>query len=232
MPYRYETHLHTAPVSKCARATVRECLEFYRALDYAGVFITNHFIDGNMRLAPDMSYEERILAHFSDYEDGVKIGRELGIKVLCGTEMSYDGTDFLVYGLDPEWYLAHPEIESMKKSEELPFLIEQGALVIQAHPYREASYIDHIRLFPRAVQGVEVINACRSDFENEMARHYADQYGLLHFAGTDNHRGIARSLLAGMESDTPITDERDFVECVKRGEMRTFLMENPLMPEV
>ena len=42
--YRYETHLHTAPVSKCAHASVRENLEFYKSLGYAGVFITNHFI--------------------------------------------------------------------------------------------------------------------------------------------------------------------------------------------
>ena len=231
MLYRYETHLHTLPVSKCAKVSVREALEFYKSLDYAGVFITNHFIDGNMRLDPEMSYEERIRAHFSDYEDGVKIGQELGIKVFCGTEMSYGGTDFLVYGLDSEWYLAHPEIESMKKSEELPFLMENGALVIQAHPYREASYIDHIRLFPRSVHGVEVINACQKDFVNSMARYYADQYGLLHFAGSDNHVGAARKRLAGMESDTPIADERDFVELVKRGEMRTFSMPNPLVPE-
>ena len=40
--------------------------------------------------------------------------------------MSYKGTDFLVYGLDKDWYLAHPEIMDMKKSEELTFLRENG----------------------------------------------------------------------------------------------------------
>ena len=30
--YKYETHLHTAPVSRCARAGVRETLEFYKEL--------------------------------------------------------------------------------------------------------------------------------------------------------------------------------------------------------
>ena len=42
--------------------------------------------------------------------------------------MSYKGTDFLVYGLDKEWYLKHPEIQDMKKSEELPFLTANGRL--------------------------------------------------------------------------------------------------------
>lgn len=230
MPYRYETHLHTSPVSKCARATVRESLEFYRRLDYAGVFITNHFIDGNMLQSADMSYEARIRAHFSDYEDALRIGETLGIRVFCGTEMSYRGTDFLVYGLDPAWYLAHPEITDMKKSEELPYLAAHGALVIQAHPFREASYIDHIRLFPRAVEGVEVINAsCRDPIVNEMAKLYADRYGLTHFAGSDNHSGPAVKQLAGMETDSPILDERDFIERIRGGGMRCFSMGNPLL---
>ena len=41
--YKYETHLHTSPVSVCARVEVRETLEFYKSLGYDGVFITNHF---------------------------------------------------------------------------------------------------------------------------------------------------------------------------------------------
>ena len=39
--YRYETHLHTAPVSRCAKSTVRQALECYKSLGYDGIFITN-----------------------------------------------------------------------------------------------------------------------------------------------------------------------------------------------
>ena len=48
--YKYETHLHTFPVSNCASAEVRENLEFYKSLSYDGVFITNHFLDGNINI--------------------------------------------------------------------------------------------------------------------------------------------------------------------------------------
>ena len=176
--YKYETHLHTSPVSKCASGTVRECLEFYKKLNYDGVFITNHFLDGNINVDRQLSYEEKINFYFSDYEDGFEIGKELGIKVFPGVEISYKGTDFLIYGLSKEWYLAHPEIMEMKKSVELNYLAENGALVIHAHPYRESSYIDHIRLFPRLVHGVEV-NASRTKEENEIAKLYAKHYNLL-----------------------------------------------------
>lgn len=225
MEYRYETHLHTLPVSKCARVGVRENLEFYKRLGYDGVFITNHFIDGNIDVDPSLPYEDRIKFFFSDVEEGIRIGEEIGLRVFSGLEMSYAGTDFLVYGLDKQWFLEHPQIENMKKSEELVFLIENGALVIQAHPFREASYIDHIRLFPRAVHGVEVINAGRTDFENEMARQYAENYHLLPFAGSDNHRGGKTQKLAGMQSETPLRDEWDFVARVKNGEMQIFTLD-------
>ena len=225
MEYRYETHLHTLPVSKCAKVGVRETLEFYKRMGYDGVFITNHFIDGNIDVDPSLPYEERIEFFFSDVEEGRRIGEEIGIRVFNGLEMSYKGTDFLVYGLEKQWFLEHPEIEHMKKSEELPFLMENGALVIQAHPFREASYIDHIRLFPRVVHGVEVVNACRTDFENEMARQYAVNYQLLPFAGSDNHRGEVIKRLAGMQSQSPLRDEQDFIARVKNGEMEIFTLD-------
>ena len=216
--YIYETHLHTLPVSKCARESVRENLEFYKKQGYTGVFITNHFIDGNINIDRSASYEERINFYFTDYEEGVRIGKEIGIEVFCGIEMSYKGTDFLVYGLDKEWFLAHPEIEDMKKTDELAFLRDAGALVIQAHPLREAAYIDHIRLFPRHVHGVEIYNACRTEFENKMAELYAENYGLLAFSGSDNHLGDKQKFLGGMGFDTPIKDEADFICRILAGE--------------
>ena len=224
--YKYETHLHTFPVSKCGKADVMDSLDYYKELGYDGVFVTNHFIDGNINDNAGTSYAEKIDFYFSDYEDGVKYGAKIGLKVFCGVEMSYKGTDFLIYGLDKEWYLANPQIMDMKKSDELSFLMGSGALVIQAHPYREASYIDHIRLFPRCVHGVEVLNACRTENENKMAQIYAKNYGLIEFAGTDNHVGSKKKELGGMCSERPILNESDFVNAVKNGEMKIFYTDN------
>ena len=223
--YRYETHMHTYPVSKCARQSVRETLEFYHSLGYDGVFLTNHFLDGNINVDKTLPYEEKVNFYFSDYEEALSICQEIGIRVFLGVEISYRGTDFLIYGLNKEWFLAHPEIMDMKKSEELPFLASHGALVIQAHPYREDKHIDHIRLFPHCIHGVETINACRPDFENKMADIFADSYGFPETAGTDNHISSRLSRLSGMESETPLIDEKDFIERVKNGEMKLFTIE-------
>ena len=58
--YKYETHLHTYPVSRCAHADVFSSMEFYKKIGYDGVFITNHFLDGNINVDSTISYKERV----------------------------------------------------------------------------------------------------------------------------------------------------------------------------
>ena len=234
--YKYETHCHTSPVSKCGKASVKDTVFFYKQYGYDGIFITNHFLDGNINPeASVLPYRDQIDYYFSDYEEAVKIGSDAGIKVFPGVELSYKGTDFLIYGLDKEWYKDHPEILEMQKTEELPYLMEAGAFVIQAHPYREAHYIDHIRLFPKSVHGVEVINSNQAWESNEMADMYAVQYGFLKTAGSDNHWGSNaferlkekgfRPEIAGMCSDTEINSVEDYISSVRSGSMKIFLMD-------
>lgn len=233
MIYKYETHCHTSPVSKCANATVEDTVCFYKRLGYDGIFITNHFLDGNIN--PDARkrpYSEQIDFYYADFEEGVKVGTQVGIKVFPGVELSYKGTDFLIYGLEKEWYREHPEILEMEKREELDFLMEAGAFVVQAHPYREAHYIDHIRLFPRSVHGVEIVNSCQAPTANEMAAVYAKQYSLLETYGSDNHWGSQvfvklrekgyLPVIAGMSSETEICSVEDFIRQVKNRQMRPF----------
>ncbi len=220
--YKYETHLHTLPVSKCAKYGVRENLEFYKSQGYDGVFITNHFIQGNMLKPEGASYEELIRLYFSDYENALSMSEEIGIRVFLAVEISYGGTDFLIFGLDKEWFLAHPEILQIKFSDELRLMQADGAFISQAHPFREAAYIDHIRLFPRCIEAVEVINGCRTDFENDMANHYADAYGLLKTAGTDNHQAGNQKKLAGIATERPIESVADFIELIREGKTTIF----------
>lgn len=221
--YKYETHFHTYPVSACAKYDVRLNLEFYKSIGYDGVFITNHFLNGNINIDSDMDFSKKIDFYLSDYYAAKSLENEIGIKVFFGIEYSYKGTDFLIYGLTPEWYINHPEFLEMPTKQALALAMGDGALVIHAHPFREAGYIDHIRLFPRSVHGVEIINACRTDFENDMAKDYADNYKLLYFAGSDNHIASNQKLLSGVSFETPLVDELDFVKRVKNNQMGIFV---------
>ena len=226
MAYKYDTHVHTSPVSRCARATVRETVEFYKNKGFEGIFITNHFLDGNINIDRDVPYDQKIEFYFSDYEEALKIGEEVGLRIFLGVELSYKGTDFLIYGLDKQWYLKHPEIMDMDKTTELTYLMEQGALVIQAHPFREAHYIDHIRLYPHCVHGIETINAERTDQCNDLGNYFAESYGFHKTAGSDNHIAGAAKRLAGMISSEPLKDEADFIRHVLADDMELFLENN------
>ena len=220
--YKYETHLHTCPVSKCAVESVRESLEYYKSLKYDGVFITNHFIDDHINASDELALKEQLDFYFSDYEKALIVGKELGLKVFLGIETSYRGVDFLIYGLNKSWYYAHPEIMDMKKKDQLTYFMKHGALVIHAHPFRLDAHNDYIRLMPNQVHGVEILNACRTDDVNKMAELYAKHYGLIEFAGSDNHIASKLKRLAGMCSARKIVDETDFVNAVKNGEMEIF----------
>ena len=226
--YRYETHLHTAPVSKCGSYSVRDNMEFYRDIGYDGIFLTNHFLDANIGGDRTRPYEEQIEFYFSDIEEGERIADEVGIKFFWGVETSYLGTDFLVYGLSKEWYLTHPEIMSVSRKEMLDMMADDGALIVHAHPFRAASYIDHIRLFPQHVHAVEIDNCGNRDFQNEMALHYAECYNLHKSAGSDNHNSRFAERLAGVEFETPIESIDDFITRMKNGEAKTFTIDNEI----
>ena len=219
--YRYEMHLHTSPVSKCAKATVSETLEFYSAQGYDGVFITNHFINPKND-AQGRTYEELIEFFFSDYEEALSLSTEMGIKVFSGAEISFAGNHFLVYGLDKEWYLAHPDIFEMSFSDMLRFMRTEGAFVTHAHPFDERGFIDHIKLLPRCIDDVEIINGHKTDFQNSMANIYADAYELIKMAGSDNHGAGRGKRLAGVECEEPIVSIPDFITKAKAGVLIPF----------
>ena len=224
--YRYETHLHSAPASKCGRYSVRENMEFYKSIGYDGIFLTNHFINANIGCDRTLPYEEQVEFFFRDVEEGEKIADEVGIKFFWGIETSWHGTDFLVYGLSKEWYLAHPEIVEVSAKEMITIMADAGALIVHAHPYREASYIDHIRLFPNHVHAVEIDNCGNTPLQNEMAVIYADRYKIHASAGSDNHLADHAPRLAGVEFDTPLHSIEDFITRMKNGEGRTFSIIN------
>lgn len=223
--FRYETHLHTYPVSRCGKASPEETVDFYSSRNYDGIFITNHFIDGNINIDKDAPYDEKIKFYFSDYERACKRGEEIGFKVFSGVEVAYEGTHFLVYGLDKEWYLAHPEITEMRKSEELTLMREAGAFIVHAHPFRTERWIDHICLFPEHVEGVEIINAGRTDFQNHMAEVYATEYELLPFAGSDNHRAGNCERLAGVDLQYSVNSVEEFIAAIRSRSYTVFCEE-------
>ena len=214
--YIYETHCHTAESSACASASGDKQARFYKERGFTGIIVTDHFLNGNTRAEPDMTWEQKVDVLCAGYEAAKKTGDLIGLDVMFGWEYGYRGADFLTYGLDKNWLLKHPETVELHPNDYFDLIHAEGGFISHAHPFREDWYIDMIRLMPRKCDAVEIINSCRKPFENEMAKLYADSYGLPYTAGSDNHHA-AQSRLSGIAVNGRITDIGNFIRVLKSG---------------
>lgn len=197
--YMYEMHCHTSECSKCAAASAAEQVDFYKSLGFSGLVISDHFLNGNTVIDRSLSWNEKIELFTIGYQNAKKRGAEVGLDVFFAWENSYKGTDFLTYGLDKQWLLSHPDCDKISVSEYCDIVHKSGGFVVQAHPFREARYIEMIRLLPRKVDAVETVNAKRTDFENRMADNYAENYSLTKFCGSDNHNPALQERVAALQ---------------------------------
>ena len=217
MPYLYETHMHTCQASKCGRSTGREHVRKYRDLGFAGIIITDHFFGGNCAVDRSLPWEEKIKQFCSGYEDALNEGLKIGFPVFFGWEQGYGDDEYLVYGLDREWLLGHPEIEHCSRRRQLELAHEGGGCVIQAHPFRARAYIQHIRLGLRFADGAEVANAGNLPVSDVCAYRYAQAYGLMMTAGSDNHdssRIVRAEQLYGVSLEKPLQSIGDYVRLI------------------
>ncbi len=224
--YKYETHCHTARTSLCGRMSAEDIVELYIANGYTGVFITDHFLNGNTtvhKTMPNAPYAEKIEEFCKGYEE-VKLAAKDRLQVFFGLEFSYKGTDVLCYGWNKEQLKNMPEIMNLTMRQFCDYCRENGALAVQAHPFREDFYIDHIRLFPNA-EGVEVFNAGRNRLCNDLGNYYALQYGKIRTGGSDLHVTF-QPVLSGMEFSEKIRSEQHFISLLRKGEGNIFSQPN------
>ncbi len=227
--YKYETHLHTCEASACGISHGAEYISVYKKLGYDGIFVTDHFFGGNTCVSFELDWKTRIEQYCSGYEAALKEAEKQNkadggsFKVFFGIEQTFDGDDYLIYGLDKNWLLNHPEVEHMNHEQLFNAVNEENGLMIQAHPFRLRGYIKAIHLHPRDVHGIEVYNAGNTPDQNELAKAYAQAYNFPVTSGSDIHN-IAFALeektddkmkLGGMEFDSPLQNINDYIERIK-----------------
>ena len=188
MSYLYETHLHTCQASACALSRGRDYIPAYKAFGYTGIIVTDHFFNGNSCLSRNLSWKDWVDRFCRGYEEAREAGEQQGLDVFFGWEETFDGDDYLVYGLDKEWLLQHPEAAHWTRREQYETVRFYGGCVVQAHPFRQHYYIDTIHLSTACVDAVEVANASNEEQSYDaLAMKYAQTLGLPVTAGTDIH---------------------------------------------
>ena len=195
-PFLYETHMHTAPISACAKYPAWQMAKAYKEAGYTGIIITDHNWGGNCSLKRSKPFTEWVTEFVTGYEQAKEYGDNVGLQVFFGYEAGYQGTEFLIYGVDGNWLKKNPEIQTATVKEQYEMIHDAGGMVIHAHPFREEPYIPEIRLFPEYVDGVEGINATHSNHLSkshnvkefdDRAVQYANEHQLPITAGSDMH---------------------------------------------
>lgn len=214
--YKYETHLHTCEASACGVTSGAEYPAYYQSMGYSGIFITDHFFNGNCRVPKLDNWEERVNLYCKGYEAAKAAGDKIGFPVYFGIEANFAGDEFLLYGLSKEWLLEHSDVLSYSRTRLYNEVKLSGGLVVQAHPFRERDYLSCIQLNPETCDAMEAYNSSNEPYQNGNADLYCRTNDIFMTAGSDLHRigALAPEQFFGMEFNYPINKPSDYVQAI------------------
>ncbi|MCL2215456.1 MAG: PHP domain-containing protein [Defluviitaleaceae bacterium] len=225
--YLYETHMHTSMVSACAVCTPAEQVQAYKLRGYTGIIVTDHFVNGYTHSTKRMSWAEKMKFFMSGYERAKHEGDMHGLDVFLGWEYTIPGgMDFLTYGLDMDFLLAHPDVDKLPIKQYSTLVRENGGYLAQAHPFRRAYWINTPRpIGPNLIDGVEVFNSTTSYGDNLKAYDFALRHGLVMQAGSDAH-DTEPPFASGIILREKAATIHDIIKALKSGQTELILPED------
>jgi len=234
MLYKYETHCHCSQCSACGRSTAQELVRAYHRAGYAGLVLTDHFIHGNTAVDRSLPWEDQMRAFHQAWLDAREAAKDLDFDVIFGIEHAYgDGKEVLIYGIDLPFLLANPDIPQLNLDELTARVHAYGGIVVQAHPYRNRSYVN-MAVQPRAdlVDGIEVYNVWNKPGEDKQALALSRQKPFILTSGGDIHVSTDEKIgMAGIALPYRVHDEKELVAALKRGDHH-YIIEGKIVPEI
>jgi hypothetical protein len=216
MAYLYETHLHTRESSSCGVSGGQEYVRRYLDLGYTGIIITDHFFNGNCRADRNLPWKKWVKEYLRGYEITKEEGLRRGLDVFFGWEETLDGDDYLIYGLDKEWLLAHPEAACWTPREQFDEVKRFGGCVVLAHPFRFAQNLNRVSTHEGYVNAVEAANSGNHQISDALAWAYAKKLNVSATAGSDIHYAgdIRQDSVFGVYLDKKMETIADYVDAV------------------
>ena len=218
MSFKTELHCHCTAVSACGRITPTEIVENYVKAGYTSLVITDHisrdtFQSGNYLGAPDWDAKvDFFLRSYRALQEAAK-GR---LNILLGAEVRIDShaaADYLLYGVTEEFLRKAGCLHHFHLADLSRVARENGVLLVQAHPFRNYMVVTP----PALLDGVEVFNASptHAPIRCELAKLWAEHYGLIQTSGSDLHAPRPSQIAGGIETDEPITSNEQLLEVLK-----------------
>lgn len=217
--FRIETHLHTPVISPCGRLTPEQLVEGYLQAGFSAVTVTDHFHkDAFAHAGIDPQGEDALQRFLEGYRRVLEAARGTGLRVYYGAELRFRGcgNDYLLYGFSDGLLEKPGEIWAMGIVRFSELARADGALLIQAHPFRDYC----LPVAPYLLDGVEAVN--RHDVHanrNRLAVEYGRRYGLTLTGGSDCHdpEDVGRG---GIEADRLPEDSMDLARLLRGGDFR------------
>ena len=210
-----------------AHLSARELVRLYHNAGYDGMVITDHYIERFYTLwfpeeVAGLTHQQQVTRWLKGFRTAREEGEKIGFTVLPGAEVRFDNcpNDYLLYGVHEDFFYTVPRLNELNSLEKLLTLMPTGACVVQAHPFRD----DMVVRRPQGLFGMEVFNGGTSPFRNELARQFAQHYGLTQTSGSDIH-DMSRLAKGGIRTEHKIKTPEDLI-AVLRSNAYT-LIENP-----
>lgn len=218
--YKIETHLHTRYSSGCSELDETYLIPEYLKKGFLGLAITDHYNrDTFIEKGIDLSAPgDKLTPFLEGYYRMKEAGEKEGMRIYRGAEIRFDESDndYLIYDY-PDDLLADPEAVISMGLEAFSALSRAaGAILIQAHPFRNRC----VPADPRFLDGVEIRNVHpHHDSRNHLAEVFGKECGGIQLCGSDchhpNHQG-----LGGILSETLPADDAAFARLLRSGAFR------------
>lgn len=212
--YVIETHLHTTPVSSCARFAPEEMMRFCKDAGYDTVFVSDHFAKHHFDKLLCATGQEKTNLLYASYLRAKEAGQALGMHVLFSPELSLCGNHYLLYNADLAFLNSREDFFEMSLEVFYQYAKSWGITIVQAHPFRDGKCTPQ----PDFVDGLEAVNSNpRHENYDEKVFAIAKEYGLPVSAGSDAHRTEDIGG-AAMLSTFEIKTTEDYLKLLRSGE--------------
>ena len=187
--YKIETHLHTCHSSPCGKVEADTIARLYAEAGFHGIIVTDHFFHYTCRPhCWNIPYQDYFKVFIEGYYQLCRAAEPYGLKIYKGAEVRFDENfnDYLLLDY-PDELLSDPlSVFSMGLKNFSPLCRQAGALLIQAHPFRDKN----TPADPALVDGYEAKNASpRAANHNELTAAFLTQHPhMLQLCGSDFHR--------------------------------------------
>lgn len=177
-----------------------------------------------VRRAKAMGLDGIVVTEHHSYEVSEpveRIGRDEGLLVLRGVEISTDRGHLLAFGLQDDSWNIWGRNNYLPLQELIDHINDLGGLCVPAHPFREfglASLLEGL-LDLTGIAGVETHNGGNVDSDNDLALDAAAAMELPTLGGSDCHKEDAIGRCA-TRFDDAIADMASFMAAVRRGACR------------